>query len=209
MRRVGVGTACRRFADERQLIEELLDERVSRMVQLGEHALAARDTWDGLAGFLEQTAELQIANRGLKEINFGSDHGTALADRARARVGPLVEQLLDRRAGQRCRPPDLVSTDAPLIQLIAGAAAELTSPDAPRGLAPLPRVRDRRPAHTRAATATASPAAPRRFLLRPWVGVAAPGRLARWWGQRRPRLETVKAGSWSRSSGLPGRGVGV
>jgi len=157
MRRVGVGTAYRRFPDERQLIEELLDERVSRMVQLGEHALAARDTWDGLAGFLEQTAELQISSRGLKEINFGSDHGTALADRARARVGPLIEQLLDRRAGQRCRPPDLVSTDAPLIQFIAGAAAELTSPDAPRGLAPLPRVRDRRPADTRAATGTASP----------------------------------------------------
>ncbi len=43
-------SAYRRFPDERQLIEELLDERVSRIVQLAEHALAARDTRDGLPG---------------------------------------------------------------------------------------------------------------------------------------------------------------
>ncbi len=65
MRRVGVGTAYRRFPDERQLIEELLDERVSRMVQLGEHALAAATpgtVWPGSSN----RRPLQISSRGLK-----------------------------------------------------------------------------------------------------------------------------------------------
>src|SRR5438309_11180038 len=70
---VGVGTAYRRFPDKRQLIEELFEDRVDSMAQLGEDALAADDPWEGLVGFLEQATELQIANRGLKELAFGSD----------------------------------------------------------------------------------------------------------------------------------------
>src|SRR5438067_12790924 len=60
---VGVGTAYRRFPHKTQLIEELLDERVARMVELGEHALAASDPWEGLASYLEQATELLVLNR--------------------------------------------------------------------------------------------------------------------------------------------------
>src|SRR2546423_10437444 len=51
---VGVGTAYRRFPDKRELIEELYEDRVARMVALAERALAADDAWEGLAGFIEQ-----------------------------------------------------------------------------------------------------------------------------------------------------------
>src|SRR5207302_9266646 len=83
---VGVGTAYRRFPDKRRLIEELFEDRVARMVELAEDAPAVDDAWEGLVGFLERATELQIANRGLKEIVFGSDEGTALAKGARVRL---------------------------------------------------------------------------------------------------------------------------
>jgi AcrR family transcriptional regulator len=63
---VGVGTAYRRFPDKRQRIEALFEERLDRLVELAERALAADDAWEGLTGFLEQATELQIHNRGLR-----------------------------------------------------------------------------------------------------------------------------------------------
>jgi AcrR family transcriptional regulator len=128
---VGVGTAYRRFPDKRQLIEALFDERLDRLVELAERGLAADDAWAGLTGFLEQATELQIANRGLKELIFGSDHGTALAARAHIRVGPLAERLVRRAQASGALRADVVATDLPLLQFIVSAAAELTAPYAP------------------------------------------------------------------------------
>ena len=127
---VGVGTAYRRFPDKRQLIEALFDERLDRLVELAERGLAADDDWQGLTGFIEQATELQIANRGLKELVFGSDHGTELAPRAHARIGPLAEQLVRRAQATGVLRADVVATDLPLMQFIVSSTAELT-PHAP------------------------------------------------------------------------------
>jgi AcrR family transcriptional regulator len=128
---VGVGTAYRRFADKSQLIEELLDERVAGMVALAEHALAATDPWDGLASYLEHATELLVLNRGVREIVYGSEHATAFVDRARARVEPLIERLLDRAQASGAVRRDVVFSDMPLIQFMISAAADLTAPQAP------------------------------------------------------------------------------
>jgi AcrR family transcriptional regulator len=128
---VGVGTAYRRFPVKRRLIEALFEERLDRLVELAERALAADDAWEGLTGFLEQATELQIQNRGLKEIIIGSDHGTALAARARARLAPLSEQLVRRAQASGGLRADVVATDLPLLQFMVGSAAELTPPHAP------------------------------------------------------------------------------
>jgi AcrR family transcriptional regulator len=128
---VGVGTAYRRFPDKRRLIEALFEDRLDRVVELAERALEADDAWEGLTGFLEQATELQIENRGLRELVFGSDHGTALAARARARLAPLTEQLVRRAQESGPLRADVVATDVPLLQFMASSAAELTPPDAP------------------------------------------------------------------------------
>jgi AcrR family transcriptional regulator len=129
---VGVGTAYRRFPDKRQLIEALFEERLDRLVELAERGLAADDAWEGLTGFLEQATELQVQNRGLKEIIVGSDHGTALAARARARLAPLTEQLVRRAQASGGLRADVVATDLPLLQFMVSSAAELTPPHAPQ-----------------------------------------------------------------------------
>jgi len=128
---VGVGTAYRRFPDKRQLIEALFEERVGRIVELAERGLAADDAWEGLTGFIEQAADLQIVNRGLKELIFGSDQGTELAERAHARIAPLTEQLLRRAQASGALRADVVASDLPLLQYMVSSAAELTAPHAP------------------------------------------------------------------------------
>jgi AcrR family transcriptional regulator len=128
---VGVATAYRRFPDKSKLIEELFEDRVEHMVDLAEDALAADDAWDGLAGFLERATEHQIANRGVRDLVFGSDQGTALAERARARVVPLTEQLVRRAQASGALRADVVAADLSLLQFIVSSAAELSTPGAP------------------------------------------------------------------------------
>ena len=129
---VGVGTAYRRFPDKRQLIEALFEERLDRIVELAERGLAADDAGEGLTGFLEQATELQIQNRGLREILIGSEYSTALAARARARLAPLMEQLVRRAQASGALRDDVVATDLPLLQFMVSASAELTPPHAPQ-----------------------------------------------------------------------------
>jgi AcrR family transcriptional regulator len=128
---VGVGTAYRRFPDKRKLIEELFEDRLDRMVELAEQGLEADDPWEGLTGFLERATEEQIANRGLKEIAFGSDQGTALAARARARIAPLTEKLVRRAQASGALRADVVASDVLLLQFIISSADELTTTHAP------------------------------------------------------------------------------
>jgi AcrR family transcriptional regulator len=128
---VGVGTAYRRFPDKGRLIEALFEDRLGRVVKVAERALAADDAWEGLTGFLEQATELQIQNRGLRELIFGSDQGTALAARARASLAPLSEQLVRRAQASGPLRDDVVATDLPLLQFMVSSAAELTPPHAP------------------------------------------------------------------------------
>jgi AcrR family transcriptional regulator len=128
---VGVGTAYRRFPDKGRLIEALFEDRLGRVVEVAERALAADDAWEGLTGFLEQATELQIQNRGLRELVFGSDQGTALAARARASLAPLSEQLVRRAQASGPLRDDVVATDPPLLQFMVSSAAELTPPHAP------------------------------------------------------------------------------
>ena len=146
---VGVGTAYRRFPDKRQLIEALFEERLDHLVELAERALAADDPWDGLTDFLEQATELQIQNRGLREIITGSDHGTALTARACATLAPpnraarassTSERHPTRR--RRCHRPAATPVHAQLCRRAHAAGR-------PAALAPLSRPRARRPADTR------------------------------------------------------------
>jgi AcrR family transcriptional regulator len=128
---VGVATAYRRFPDKRKLIEELFEDRIERLVDLAEDALAAEDAWEGLAGFLEQATEHQIENRGLKELVFGSDQGTAISERSRARIVPLTEQLVRRAQASGALRADIMAADLLLLQFIVSSAAELSTPRAP------------------------------------------------------------------------------
>jgi AcrR family transcriptional regulator len=123
---VGVGTVYRRYPNKDVLIDELFEELFEEIVAAAEAALADRDPWLGLVAFLERLSALQAANLGFKQILLGSRHGRERLEHDRARLEPLVAQLVARaQAGGRLRP-DIEIGDIKLVQLMLGAVIDAT-----------------------------------------------------------------------------------
>jgi AcrR family transcriptional regulator len=127
---VGVATAYRRFPAKAQLFEALLDERVERLAALAEEALEADDPWAGLVGFLQRAIELHSTNRGLKELMFTESHGHERASRTRARLGPLISELVRRAQESGELRQDVAFTDIPLLQFMISGMVDLGGPHA-------------------------------------------------------------------------------
>jgi AcrR family transcriptional regulator len=122
---VGVGTAYRRFASRMELIDALIDERVGEVEQNIATALAAPDPWPAFAGFVEAQVALQVADRGLREL-FHEEVG--LQDRiapVRARLLPMVEEIIHRAKAAGELRPDFSATDLEVVVHMLVEAAEL------------------------------------------------------------------------------------
>jgi AcrR family transcriptional regulator len=128
---VGVGTVYRRFSDKEELIDALFDERMDAVLTVAEHALAAGDPWLGLEGFFVSVCELQAADRGLRELAFAGRHGRERVARAKARLEPLIAEVVAR--GQACGQlrADIRPDDIPLIQKMLSEIIEITGEVSP------------------------------------------------------------------------------
>jgi AcrR family transcriptional regulator len=123
---VGVGTVYRRFPDKEMLIEALFEQRIADLVALAEAARDEPDAWDGLVRFFESFISLQAADRGLKEVLLTPDRGQERVARARARLAPVVDALVERAKADGILRPDVVGPDLGLIQFMLGALADAT-----------------------------------------------------------------------------------
>ena len=123
---VGVGTVYRRFPDKELLIEALFEQRIDDLVALAEAARDEPDAWDGVLRFFEGFVSLQAADRGLKEVLLTPDRGQERVARARARLAPVVDALLERAKADGALRPDVVGPDLGLIQFMLGAVADAT-----------------------------------------------------------------------------------
>jgi AcrR family transcriptional regulator len=123
---VGVGTAYRRFANKDELIDALFEERVGQIAALAEEALRADDPWEGFAGFLEAAVALHIANRAVKELIFTQTGAYERVGEARARIAPLVAELVGRAQASGDLRDDVEVTDIPILQFLLSGAADLT-----------------------------------------------------------------------------------
>jgi hypothetical protein len=77
--------------------------------------------------------ELQVENRGLKELLHGTTTGQARIEQARQQIQPVVEAVLHRARQARVVRGDLTITDLPLLQHAIGEVADYTrevSPEA-------------------------------------------------------------------------------
>ena len=113
---VGVGTVYRRFHDKEQLIDALFDDRMDAIVRAAEEALAAADPWLGLEAFFVDIFELQAADRGLRELAFAGQHGRERVARARTRIEPLIEKIVERGQAAGHLRGDVGAADMPIIQ---------------------------------------------------------------------------------------------
>ena len=129
---VGVGTVYRRFPDKDALIDALFETRLNEIAELGRHALAAGDPWDGLVAFFTEAMALQAPNRGLRQAAL-SARGGDRARRARDRIAPISRELVARAQRAGVLRADLAATDMPLINMTVSAIADFTrdvSPEA-------------------------------------------------------------------------------
>lgn len=128
---VGVGTVYRRFPDKEQLIDALFEDRVGEILAIANESLAMAEPWRALADFLERSMELQVEDRGLKELLCGTTTAHARIERARVQIQPLIEAVLRRAQQAGVVRQDISVSDLVLLQHAIGEAGEYTREVAP------------------------------------------------------------------------------
>jgi len=128
---LGMGTLYRHFPTKEELIDAVLEDAFAEIVGLAEHAAAEDDAWTGLTGFLEQALALHAANRGLKDVLANEERKRKRTEAMRARIRPLLRQLIERAQEQGTLRADVTSEDLPLLFWTSGRVIELTEAVAP------------------------------------------------------------------------------
>lgn len=127
---VGVGTAYRHFANKYELAEAIFAEAIDRVMELAEHAAESPDAWSGIVAFLAGTAEMQTADRGLREVLMGV-HDPERMEQVNDRLSPPMRRMIDRakQAGQI--RPDVEVSDLGIVVLMLCTVADVTGDAAP------------------------------------------------------------------------------
>ncbi len=123
---LGVGTVYRRFSSRDALVDALFEEQLIEIVALADEALQVADPWVGLCSFITQMAELQAANRGLKEVLLGSTEGRERVAQLREHLRPRGEELVRRAKTAGALRRDFDASDLPLLQLMLATVADAT-----------------------------------------------------------------------------------
>jgi AcrR family transcriptional regulator len=134
---VGVGTVYRRFPDKEQLIDALFEDRLGEILAAATDSAEMSDPWEAFAHFLERSMELQVKDRGLKELLLGTSTAHARIEQAREQIRPIVTALLDRAQQAGVVREDIGVPDLMLLQHAIGESADYTrevAPDAWRRL---------------------------------------------------------------------------
>jgi AcrR family transcriptional regulator len=127
---LGVGTAYRHFSNKHELAEAIFAEAIDRVIELAEHGAEAPDPWTGIVTFLEGTAEMQTADRGLREVLMGV-HDPERMEQVNDRLSPPMRRMIERakQAGQI--RPDVEVTDLGIVVLMLCTVADVTGDAAP------------------------------------------------------------------------------
>lgn len=122
--KVGVGTAYRNFANKDVLIDDLLVKRIQDMVEVAERCLEIEDPWTALRAFLELSLEMQVNDRGLKQVLFSRSRGHVRVDAARERLAPAVGRLVQRAHDAGQLREDVHQSDLPIISILVGTVID-------------------------------------------------------------------------------------
>ncbi len=117
---VGVGTVYRRFPSRDELLDTLFEDRLQELIANAEQALALDDPWESVHRLLEGYMEVQAGDRSFGPVVLTNAHGRGELDRARVRLKPIVDQIVERAQRAGVLRPDVTSTDVPMIILSVG-----------------------------------------------------------------------------------------
>jgi len=128
---VGVGTVYRRFPDKEQLIDALFEDRYADILAMATESVEMTDPWEALVHFLERSMELQVKDRGLKELLLGTSTAHARIEQGRQQIQPIVAAILQRAQDAGVVRGDIAVSDLLLLQHAVGEAADYTREVAP------------------------------------------------------------------------------
>ncbi len=124
---VGVGTAYRRFRSREEIVAALFDERISQMEELAARAAQDPDAWRGMTSFFESSLQMQVEDRGFKELLFSSVDGRERITRMRARIITVIEALVQRARDSGDLRSDVDVSDLTVLSFMVGAVVDFTS----------------------------------------------------------------------------------
>jgi AcrR family transcriptional regulator len=128
---VGVGTVYRRFPDKEQLIDALFEDRLGEVRRVAGESLEISDPWRAVTHFLERSLELQVRDRGLKELLLSTSTAHARIESGRTRIQPIVAAVLERAQRAGVVRADLTISDLLLLQHAIGEVADYTRDASP------------------------------------------------------------------------------
>jgi AcrR family transcriptional regulator len=127
---LGVGTAYRHFANKYELAQAILAEAIERVYELVDAAVVMDDAWAGLVSFVEGAAEMQSADRGLREVLMGV-HDAEQMEQVNDRLSGPLHELVDRAKAAGAVRPDVESTDLGIVVMMLCTVADITSDASP------------------------------------------------------------------------------
>ena len=128
---VGMGTLYRRFPTKGDLVDAVLEDAIADVCEAARSALETDDAWAAFTTFLERVFELHVSNRGLKDVIASGEHDLDRLQALRARMRPLVAEVVARAQSQGTLRPDFVAEDMPMLFWTGGRVAEVASDVAP------------------------------------------------------------------------------
>ncbi|SEH02805.1 regulatory protein, tetR family [Nonomuraea solani] len=115
---VAIGTLYRHFPERGDLVDALLEEKVSAWTGLARRSLEAEDAWDGLVRFLEETCETQARDRAFTELVCLSHQDD------RSEMSDLVERLMERARSAGALRADIGPIDLAYFMMANSRVAE-------------------------------------------------------------------------------------
>jgi AcrR family transcriptional regulator len=123
---VGIGTLYRRFPTKDELIGAVFEEHLGQIASAATSALEQGDPWAAFLGYLSYVVELQATDRGISEILGAHPHTETLVARARARLRPLVQELIARAQASGELRPDVGYEDVSVLLWTTGRVVDAT-----------------------------------------------------------------------------------
>jgi AcrR family transcriptional regulator len=128
---VGIATLYRRFPTREKLVAAALVEKIAAYAEAAEQALAVADPWQGFAGFVLRSCELQAGDRGLSDLLSMTLSADEHVEQLRRTANDRVIVLIDRAKAQGSLRVDFVGEDLVLVLIATAAVMHVTRTDAP------------------------------------------------------------------------------
>lgn len=125
---VGVGTVYRRFPDREDLIDALFEQRIEEVLTVAKHAADQPVAWTAMTEFLQRSLEMQVADRGLKQVLANGGHGRERLHWAKERLTPVIDGFVARAHAEGSLRPDVSSADLGALTLMLSS---ISFPDHP------------------------------------------------------------------------------